>query len=70
MTSSSIRTQQTYHRVLRALVRSAGDPEIVAEFGVPRSTALGWLRGAYRPVVMADILYMYHRRLKAEVFSP
>jgi transposase InsO family protein len=50
-------------------VRTVGDPEIVAEFGVPRSTALGWLRGDYGPVVTANILDMDHTRLQAEVLT-
>jgi hypothetical protein len=50
-------------------VRTVGDPEIVAEFGVPRSTALGWLRGDYGPVVTSNILDMEHKRLQAEVLT-
>ena len=46
-----------------------GDPEIVAEFGIPRSTALGWLCGDYGPVVTADILDMDHTQLQAEVLT-
>ena len=69
MTSSPIRSIRTYDHRLRDLVRTAGDPEIVAEFDVPRSTALGWLRGDYGPVVTADILDMDHTRLQAEVLT-
>jgi hypothetical protein len=50
-------------------VRTVGDPEIVAEFDVPRSTALCWLRGDYRPVVTADILNMDRARLQAEILT-
>jgi hypothetical protein len=50
-------------------VRSVGDPGIVAEFGVPRSTAPGWLRGEYGPVFTADVLDMDHLRLQAEVLD-
>jgi len=39
MTLSHTRSQRTYDHRLRDLVRTVGDPEIVAEFGVPRSTA-------------------------------
>ena len=64
-----VSAQQTYDHRLRDLVRTVGDPEIVAEFGVPRSTALGWLRGDYGPVVTANILDMGHTRLQAEVLT-
>ncbi len=69
MTSFHTRSQRTYNHRLGDLVRTVGNPEIVAEFGVPRSTALGWLRGHYRPVVTADILDMDHTRLQAEVLT-
>jgi hypothetical protein len=46
-----------------------GDPEIVAEFGVPRSTALGWLRGQYGPVITADVLDMDQARLQQEILT-
>ncbi len=41
------RHQQTYDHRLRDLVRTTGDADIAAEFGAPRSTALGWLRRDY-----------------------
>ncbi len=69
MTLSHTRSQCTYDHRLRDLVRTVGDPEIAAEFGVPRSTAIGWLRGDYQPVVTADILDMDHTRLQAEVLT-
>ncbi len=69
MASSHTRSQQTYDHRLRDLVRTVSDPEIVAEFGVPRSTVLGWLRGDYGPVVTANILDMDHTRLQAEVLT-
>jgi len=47
-------------------VRTAGDPNIVAEFGVPRSTALGWLRGEYGPVATTEILDRDTAQLQAE----
>ncbi len=69
MLYSHTRHQQTYDHRLRDLVRTTGDPDILAEFGVPRSTALGWLRGDYQPVVTADVLDMDHIRLQAEVLK-
>ena len=69
MLYSHTRHQQTYDHRLRDLVRTTGDPDILAEFGVPRSTALGWLRRDYQPVVTADVLDMDHIRLQAEVLK-
>jgi transposase InsO family protein len=48
-------------------VRTVGDPDVVAQLGVPRSTALGWLRGDYAPVVTAELVDMDTTRLQAEV---
>ena len=67
MAATHARSQQTYDHRLRDLVRHAGDPDVVAEFGVPRSTALGWLHGEYRPVVTAEVVTMDQMRLQAEV---
>jgi len=67
MPYSHTRRQQTYDHRLRDLVRTIGDPDVLAELGVPRSTALGWLRRDYQPVVTADVLDMDHIRLQAEV---
>ena len=67
MDTSPSRSQRTYDHRLRDLVRTAGDPDVVAELGVPRSTALGWLRGEYAPVVTAEVLDMDATRLQAEV---
>ena len=69
MASSHTRLQQTYDHRLRDLVRQTGDPDIVAELEVPRSTALGWLRGEYRPVVAADVLDMDRTRLQTEILK-
>lgn len=67
MPYSHTRRQRSYDHRLRDLVRTTGDPDILAELGVPRSTALGWLRRDYSPVVTADVLDMNHIRLHAEV---
>lgn len=67
MDTSPARSQRTYDPRLRDHVRTTGDPDVVAELGVPRSTALGWLRGEYAAVVTAQILDMDTTRLQAEV---
>jgi len=38
------RHQRTYNHRLRDTVRTAGDPDILAQLGARRSNALGWLR--------------------------
>ena len=67
MNKNQKRYQQTYDHRLRELVRATQDPAIVAEFGVPRSTALGWLRGEYQPVVTDALFDMDIIQLQAEI---
>ena len=67
MPYSHTRHQQTYDHRLRDLVCATGDPGVLAELGVPRSRALGWLRRDYQPVVTADVLAMDHIWRQAEV---
>ena len=50
------RHKRTYDSRLRALVRAAGDPGVVADLGFPSSTVAGWLRGDPRPVASIDVL--------------
>jgi transposase InsO family protein len=69
MAVSHTRLQQTYDHRLRDLVRHVGHPGVVSEFGVPRSTALGWLRTECRPVVTADVLDTDRTGLQAEVLK-
>lgn len=69
MDTSNARSQRSYDHRLRDLVPTVGAPDVVAALGVPRSTALGWLRGGYRPVVTADVLDMDAVRLQAEVLK-
>ena len=63
MATFKTRLQQSYDHRLRDLVRATGDPNVVAELGVPRSTAVGWLRGELRQVISADVLDMDHVRV-------
>ena len=69
MFTSRKRHQQSYDHRLKELVRTTGNPDIVAEFGVPRSTAIGWLRGDYQPVVSGNVLDKDHVELQAEVLE-
>jgi len=63
------RSQRTYDHRLRDLVRVSDNRNIVADFGVPRSTALGWLRGEYGSVVAADVFDMDQVRLQQEILA-
>lgn len=61
------RPKRTYDHRLRELVRDTGDPRIVADYGVPRSTAAGWLRGDCQAVVTADGVDKDCIELQAEI---
>ncbi len=61
------RTQHRYDHRLRRLVHSSGDLDLARDLGVPRSTALGWLREAPAAVVSHDVLEMDADRLRLEV---
>ena len=69
MTSSRKRSQRVYDHRLRELVCVTGDVSLVAAFGVPRSTARGWLCRDPQPVVSGDVLDMNHVRLQAEMLQ-
>jgi hypothetical protein len=43
--------QRAYDHRLRDVVRQSGDPGIATRLGVPRSTAIGWLKGSRLPVL-------------------
>jgi hypothetical protein len=47
--------QQRYDHRLRDLVRRTGDVTIATDFGVPRSTARGWLGAVPAVVVSLDV---------------
>jgi hypothetical protein len=61
------RHQRTYDHRLRELVRTTGDLRIATEIGVPRSTAMGWLRAEHQEVVTIDVLDRGAVGLQAEV---
>ena len=63
------RRQMTYDHRLRELVRKTGDPTIATEIGVPRTTAVGWLRGEQREVVSLDVVDKSEVDLQAEVLK-
>ena len=63
------RSQRTYEHRSRDLARVSGNPNIVADFGVPRSSALGWRRGEYGSVVTADVFDMDQVRLQQEILA-
>lgn len=69
MAAFHTRLQKTHDHRFRCLVRSVRDPNTAAELGAPRSTALGWLHGKYRPVVTAEVLDMDRARLQAQVLK-
>ncbi len=69
MAKFKTRPQRSYDHRLRELVRVTGDVSVVAEFGVPRSTAVGWLHGQPRRVITSDVLDIDHARLQVEVLK-
>ena len=70
METKNKRTRQRYDHRLRELVRHTGDPNVVAALGVPRSTALSWLKKDNgSPVITDRILDMDSYHLQAEVLA-
>ena len=51
MFSPATRVQRSYDHRLRNFVRDTGDVSHATRIGVPRSTALGWIKRASRPVL-------------------
>ena len=54
--SARTQPQCSYDHRLKELVRTSGDLSVATELGIPRSTALGWLRDSPGEVVTLDIL--------------
>ncbi len=63
------RTVRRYDHRLRDLVHSTGDIEHATRYGVPRSTARGWLTSEPAPVVSVDIVDMDASALRQEVLG-
>jgi putative transposase len=63
------RPQQRYDHRLRNLVHGTGDVTIATDFGVPLSTARGWLRKASTVVVSVDGTDLRAPELQQEVLE-
>ena len=64
---TTARPQQRYDHRLRDLVQRTGDVTIATDFGVPRSTARGWLGPAPTVVVCLDVADLTEPELRQEV---
>ena len=60
-------TQKQYDHRLRRLIQKTGDLDLAVRYGVPRSTARGWLKQARTDVVSIDVLDMDAEALQREV---
>ena len=60
-------TQKQYDHRLRRLIQKTGDLDLAVRYGVPRSTARGWLKQANTDVVSIDVLDMDAEALQREV---
>ena len=65
--SARTRPQCSYDHRLKELVRTSGDLSVATELGIPRSTALGWLRDSPGEVVTLNILSLKEEELQHEV---
>ena len=59
--------QKQYDHRLRRLIQNTGDLELAVRYGVPRSTARGWLKQARTDVVSIDVLDRDAEGLQREV---
>ncbi len=66
MTATS-RRQRCYENCLKELIRTTGDFSLAVELGIPRSTAIGWLRDSPKQVVSLDVLSLDEQDLQHEV---
>ena len=65
--SDKTRTQKKYDHRLRDLIQNTGDLDLAVRYGVPRSTARGWLKQTHANVVSIDVLNMDAASLQQEV---
>ena len=68
MTTTGCR-QQRYDQRLRDFVQGTGDVTIATDFGVPRSTARGWLGKARKVVVSLEVTDLKASELQQEVLE-
>jgi putative transposase len=61
--------RRTYDHRMRDLVCEERDPHLFRHIGVPRSTAVSWIRRGPRPVVSTEVLALDHAELQAEVLA-
>jgi hypothetical protein len=65
--SDKTRTQKKYDHRLRDLIQNTGDLDLAVRYGVPRSTARGWLKQSRANVVSIDVIDMDATALQQEV---
>ena len=61
------RTQKTYDHRLKELVRSTQDITCAVRYGVPRSTARGWLKTTANEVISIDVVQLDAIGLQKEI---
>ena len=62
-------SHRAYDHRMRDLVCEERSPGLFRHIGVPRSTAVSWIRRGPRPVVSAEVLALDHAELQAEVLA-
>ena len=63
------RTQNKYDHQLLKLIQTTRDLDLAVRYGVPRSTARGWLKQARANVVSIDVLDMDSAALQQDVLT-
>ena len=61
--------RRVYDHRMRDLTCEERDPGLFQHIGVPRSTAVSWIRRGPRPVVSVDVLNLDQTELQAEVLA-
>jgi hypothetical protein len=62
-------SHRAYDHRIRDLVCEKRGPGLFRHIGVPRSTAVSWIRRGPRPVVSVEVLALDHAELQAEVLA-